>query len=516
MRILAKEEAKFIDQWAVEKGGLPLAVLMENAGRGVAEAIVEAFEEIESPLEIVIVAGKGNNGADGLVAARQLEEWGHEVRIVIPNDDSHASELFDQQMAAIDALEIPVLTIEDGDVFEAADVIVDGLVGTGLTGELRDSIQEILDRIEAHVETYPDTLLVAIDVPSGMNSNTGAVANGTMAMDITVTFGTPKIGMLLYPARSYCGNIAVKGLGFSWEMALLDDENKNYPTELITPDLVAALLPEREETAHKGTNGHTLIIGGSDGMIGAPLLAAEAAVHAGAGKITAVVPSDCLKMLQSKIMPEVLTGSFGSLLHLRMHASEKEAVAIGPGFGRSEESMTLAKTFITTTDAPLVIDADALWAIGNMDTIGDEFAKRDFPAILTPHPGEFARLTGLSVEEIEANRVEIARQFALKYKVVLVLKGAPTVVASPEGLVAVNYSGNEGMGTGGMGDTLTGIIAGLLGQGLEELEAAMAGVYLHGAAADALYEDRNFGYTPSEVSRQLPYTITELLDFDVE
>ena len=153
---------------------------MENGRSWCGGSIVGAFEEIESPLEIVIVAGKGNNGADGLVAARQLEEWGHEVRIVIPNDDSHASELFDQQMAAIDALEIPVLTIEDGDVFEAADVIVDGLVGTGLTGELRDSIQEILDRIEAHVETYPDTLLVAIDVPSGMNSNTGAVANGTM------------------------------------------------------------------------------------------------------------------------------------------------------------------------------------------------------------------------------------------------------------------------------------------------------------------------------------------------
>ena len=178
--------------------------------------------------------------------------------------------------------------------------------------------------------------------------------------------------------------------------------------------------------------------------------------------------------------------------------------------------MTLAKTFITTTEVPLVIDADGLWALGHMDTVGDEFAKRDFPAILTPHPGEFARLTGLSVEEIEADRVEIARQFAIKYKVVLVLKGAPTVVASPEGLAAVNYSGNEGMGTGGMGDTLTGIIASLLGQGLEELEAAMVGVYLHGAVADELYEERNFGYTPSEVSRQLPYTMTELLDMDVE
>lgn len=515
MRILAKDEAKFIDQWAVEKGGLPLAVLMENAGRGVAEAIVEAFEELDEPLEIVIVAGKGNNGADGLVAARHLEEWGHEVRIVIP-DEGEGSELFEEQMAAIEALEIPVLTIDDGDVFEAADVIVDGLLGTGLTGELCDSVMEILDRIDAHVETYPDTLMVAIDVPSGMNSNTGEVANGTVAMDITVTFGAPKIGMLLYPACAYCGKIAVKGLGFSWEMALLDDDNKQYPTELITPDLVTALLPEREETAHKGTNGHTLIIGGSDGMIGAPLLAAEAAVHAGAGKVTAVVPFDCLKMLQTKVMPEVLTGSFSSLLHLRMHAADKEAVAIGPGFGRSEESMTLAKTFITTTEVPLVIDADGLWALGHMDTVGDEFAKRDFPAILTPHPGEFARLTGLSVEEIEADRVEIARQFAIKYKVVLVLKGAPTVVASPEGLAAVNYSGNEGMGTGGMGDTLTGIIASLLGQGLEELEAAMVGVYLHCAAADELYEERNFGYTPSEVSRQLPYTMTELLDMDVE
>lgn len=515
MRILAKEEAKFIDQWAVEKGGLPLAVLMENAGRGVAEAIVDSYEE-EEPLEIVIVAGKGNNGADGLVAARHLEEWGHEVRIVIPDDDSEESPLFEQQMEAIEALEIPVLTLDDGDVFEAADVIVDGLVGTGLNGELRDSAMEILDRIEAHLETYPDTLMVAIDVPSGINSNTGDVANGTLAMDLTVTFGSPKIGMMLYPAHSYCGDIVIKGLGFSWEMALLDEDNEYFPTELITPDLVAALLPEREATAHKGTNGHTLIIGGSDGMIGAPLLAAEAAVHAGAGKVTAVVPTDCLKMLQSKIMPEVLTGSFGNLLHLRMHAADKSAVAIGPGFGRSEEGVNLAKTFMTSTEVPLVIDADALWTLGHIDILGHELAKRELPAILTPHPGEFARLTGLSVEEIEADRVEIARQFAIKYKVVLVLKGAPTVVASPDGLVAVNFTGNEGMGTGGMGDTLTGIIAGLLGQGMEELEAAMVGVYLHGAAADVLHEERSFGYTPSEVSRQVPYSMTELLDFDEE
>lgn len=512
MRILAKEEAQFIDQWAPTKGHLPLAVLMENAGRGVAEAIVTAFEEVEGPLEVVIVAGKGNNGADGLVAARQLEEWGHEVRIVLPNDNKAGSPLFQAQLATIEALEIPVLTLGDGDVFEAAHVIVDGLVGTGLSGELQEPILELLDRMEAHVDTYPDTLLVAIDVPSGVNANTGAVATGTLGVDMTVTFGAPKQGMCLYPGKSYCGEIIIKGLGFAWETALLDESNEYFPTELITADLVAALLPEREPTAHKGTNGHTLIIGGSDGMIGAPLLAAEAAIHTGAGKVTTVVPSNCLTMLQTKVMPEVMTGSFGNLLHLRMHSVDKEAVVIGPGLGRNEETTTLAKNFMTTTAVPLIIDADALWALGHMDIIGSEFSKRERPVIMTPHPGEFARLTGLTIETIEADRIEVARQFAIKYKVVLVLKGAPTVIASPDGLVAVNNSGNEGMGTGGMGDALTGIIASLLGQGLEEVEAAMAGVYLHGAAADVLYEERHQGFTPSEVSRQVPYVMTALME----
>lgn len=512
MRILAKEEAQFIDQWAPTKGHLPLAVLMENAGRGVAEAIVTAFEEVEGPLEVVIVAGKGNNGADGLVAARQLEEWGHEVRIVVPNDNKAGSPLFQAQLATIEALEIPVLTLGDGDVFEAAHVIVDGLVGTGLSGELQEPILELLDRMEAHVDTYPDTLLVAIDVPSGVNANTGAVATGTLGVDMTVTFGAPKQGMCLYPGKSYCGEIIIKGLGFAWETALLDESNEYFPTELITADLVAALLPEREPTAHKGTNGHTLIIGGSDGMIGAPLLAAESAIHTGAGKVTTVVPSNCLTMLQTKVMPEVMTGSFGNLLHLRMHSVDKEAVVIGPGLGRNEETTTLAKNFMTTTAVPLIIDADALWALGHMDIIGSEFSKRERPVIMTPHPGEFARLTGLTIETIEADRIEVARQFAIKYQVVLVLKGAPTVIASPDGLVAVNNSGNEGMGTGGMGDALTGIIASLLGQGLEEVEAAMAGVYLHGAAADVLYEERHQGFTPSEVSRQVPYVMTALME----
>ncbi|WP_295235696.1 NAD(P)H-hydrate dehydratase [Veillonella sp.] len=514
MRILAKEEANFIDQWAPTKGHLPLAVLMENAGRGVAEAIVTAFEEKEGPLEVVIVAGKGNNGADGLVAARQLEEWGHEVRIVLPNNHKEGSALFQAQLATVEALEIPVLTLADGDVFEAADVIVDGLVGTGLQGDLQGPILELLDRMDAHVDTYPDTLLVAIDVPSGLNANTGAVATGALGMDITVTFGAPKQGMCLYPGKSYCGEIIVKGLGFAWETALLDESNDHFPTELITADLVAALLPEREPTAHKGSNGHTLIIGGSDGMIGAPLLAAEAAIYTGAGKVTTVVPSNCLTMLQSKVMPEVMTGSFGNLLHLRMHSADKEAVAMGPGLGRNEETTTLAKNFMTTTEVPLVIDADALWALGHMDIVGMEFSKRERPVIMTPHPGEFARLTGLTVDAIEANRIEVARQFAIKYQVVLVLKGAPTVVASPDGLVAVNSSGNEGMGTGGMGDALTGVIASLLGQGLEEVEAAMVGVFLHGAAADELYESRQRGFTSSEVAREVPYVMTQLLELE--
>lgn len=519
MRIITNQEAHWIDAWAETKGRIPTAILMENAGSAVAqvidESLKERFKEEASTKEVVILSGFGNNGADGLVAARHLDEMGYEVRIITLAPTGHTSDLFEKQAAIIEGLDIPMMSIEEGvDSLEGAAVIVDALIGTSLNGELRESMLDVLDAVEAYLDVYEDTIVIAVDMPSGVNGNDGSVSNGTLGVDKTVTFGAAKQGMYLYPAHEYCGEIIVKGLGFNWEMALMDEGNHNFPTELINAPLAASLVPEREVTAHKGTNGHVLIIGGAAGMIGAPVLAAEGAFRTGAGKVSAVVPTDCLEAMQAKVWPEILTGSFSNIIHLRMHNEGKDAVVIGPGLGRNEEISTLAKNFISTTEQPLVIDADGLWALGNILTVDDMLKAKSVPPILTPHPGEFSRLSGKSVADIEADRIGIARDFAISHNVILVLKGAPTVIAGPDGFVAVNSSGNEGMGSGGMGDTLSGIIGALLAQGLESLEAAILGVYIHGAGADSLQEKRPWGFTATEVAEQVPYELMKLLDLE--
>lgn len=519
MRIITNQEAHWIDSWAETKGLLPTAILMENAGAAVAqvvsEKLKERFKEKHLSKEIVILAGFGNNGADGLVAARHLDEMGYEVRIITPAPGGHTSDLFEKQAAIIERLDIPMMSIEEGvDSLEGAAVIVDALIGTSLSGDLRESMLTVLDAVEAYLEVYEDTLVVAVDLPSGVNGNDGTVSNGTLGVDLTVTFGAAKQGMYLYPAREYCGHIIVKGLGFNWELALLDEDNQVFPSELVNASIAASLVPEREATAHKGTNGHVLIIGGAAGMIGAPVLASEGAFRSGAGKVSTVVPSDCLEALQAKIRPEILTGSFSNLIHLRMHNEGKDAVVIGPGLGRNEEISTLAKNFMTHTELPMVVDADGLWALGNVVTMDEILKAKPIPTILTPHPGEFSRLSGKSVKDIEADRIGIARDFAIAHNVILVLKGAPTVVASPDGFVAVNESGNEGMGSGGMGDTLSGIIGAFLAQGLEALEAAMLGVYVHGAGADSLQEARPWGFTATEVAEQVPYELMKLINLE--
>ena len=231
----------------------------------------------------------------------------------------------------------------------------------------------------------------------------------------------------------------------------------------------------------------------------------------GAGKTTLAVPHACLDVITNRVDTAVMTGSFGNLLQLRMHASEKDAVAVGPGLGRNEEAATLARNFITTTDRPLVVDADGLWILGHIDRLEGALTNRERPAILTPHPGEFARLSGIAPDVMEQDRIGTARAFAMKYKVVLVLKGAPTVIAAPNGDVAVDTAGNPGMAIGGMGDVLTGIVTSLLGQGATEWEAACAGVYLHSAAADVLAKTKPQGFAPDDVADAVPGVIGALL-----
>lgn len=358
--------------------------------------------------------------------------------------------------------------------------------------------------------------LWAIDVPAGLDATTGHVAEGTLTYDYTVTFGAIKQGLLLYPGKAIGGTSVVAPLGAPWQQVL----GERVRTITIDSDLAEKIINYRTPMAHKGVNGNTLIIGGSNDMIGAPILAAEAAVHSGAGKVTLAVPKIIKQIVQSRVIPEVMVNSTETNKEL---FDCRQVVAMGPGLGRTREICDLVDHILDAYEGALVLDADALYALGhvgcvNKDALRDgdiEFAyivERELPyCVMTPHLGEFSRLIDLPIKWIERHYITLAREFAKAHQVILVLKGIPSIVALPDGTVYVNTIGNAGMGTGGMGDVLTGVIAGFISQGYSLQDSAILGVYVHSRSADILNETKSWGYTPSDVSASLGFVVSELL-----
>ena len=337
-----------------------------------------------------------------------------------------------------------------------------------------------------------------------------------MSYDFSVTFGAIKQGLLLYPGKAIGGTVIVAPLGAPWQQVLVNRDS----TITIDSDLAETLINYRVPMAHKGVNGNTLIIGGSSDMVGAPMLSAEAAVHSGAGKVTLCVPEIIKRAVQGRIIPEVMVTSINenhSIYECR------QVVAIGPGLGRTIDIPDLVNHVIDCYEGALVIDADALYALGHVGSV-DKDALRDGKVesiykmerqipycVMTPHLGEFSRLIDLPIKWIERHYITLARAFAKAHQVVLVLKGIPSVVALPDGTVYVNTIGNAGMGTGGMGDVLTGVIAGFISQGYSLQDSAILGVYVHSRSADILSDTKTWGYTPSDVSLSVGCVISELL-----
>lgn len=506
MRIITKEEAQFMDQEIPKRFGIPLLLLMENAGRDVADEISHFLREEEKKGPVLFLCGVGNNGADGLVAARHLQERGFRSLIYIQGDLDKASFLFVQQFEIIKAMGIEIITSFEDISWHTISLIVEGLMGTGFKGEMRPSMQKLLAALQTIRQEKDVVPLWAIDIPAGIEANTGKVAHGTLSYDRVITFGASKVGMHLYPGKEYCGQVIIRPLGAPWQVVL---EKKGIYS--LDRTLAKTLLPKRSPNAHKGTNGFALLIGGSKGMIGAPIMASEACFHVGAGKIQLSVPKECADTVAIKVMPEIMIQGFTSNEQLLNFSEGKRAIAIGPGMGRSEVTQVLIQDFIKDSKGPLVVDADGLYALGKMNSAWiRNFHKKETLPIFTPHLGEFSRLTGKSISEIQEHYIEIAKEFAQTYQVVLVLKGIPSLVALPDGNVFINMLGNSGMGTGGMGDTLTGVITGLLAQGLSSKEAALLGVYLHSASADSLHEKMAWGYTPSQVGQGIAYELTNL------
>ena len=521
MQILTTEDARYIDQEVPKQLGVSLEILMENAGRGIVDALWGQYDlfSLDNARSInsfvLFICGTGNNGADGLVAARHLLEQGVPVQIVLVGDTSKCSDLFAVQLERCEAMGCIIDMYDEFNDWSNVAIAVEGIMGTGLTGRLRDLTIDVLHDIDTMRSQYNFDLW-AIDVPAGLDASSGQISEGTLSYDYTVTFGAIKQGLLLYPGKAIGGTAIVAPLGAPWQHVLVDRDS----TITIDSDLAETLINYRVPMAHKGVNGNTLIVGGSSDMVGAPMLAAEAAVHSGAGKVTLGVPDTIKHVVQGRIIPEVMVTSIDENKFLY---DGRQVVAIGPGLGRTTDIPDVVNQAIDSYEGALVIDADALYALGHVGSV-DKDALRDghiesvykvqknLPyCVMTPHLGEFSRLIDLPIKWIERHYITLARAFAKAHQVVLVLKGIPSVVALPDGTVYVNTIGNAGMGTGGMGDVLTGIIAGFISQGYSLQDGAILGVYVHSRSADILSDTKTWGYTPSDVSTSIGCVISELL-----
>lgn len=509
MKIASAEQMREIDYAAIHDYGIPGVVLMENAGVEVAKQLETVFVNLQGK-NICIFAGKGNNGGDGFVAARHLANQGAYVKVLLFADKDDIKGEAQTNLDIIELMDIEVLfvkTVRDWDkvklVAGLADCIIDALLGTGFKGELSPGILQAINIINSL-----DKLIVAVDIPSGIYADTGQSAEAAVKADYTITFGLPKPGLMFYPGASCAGVLSVADIGIPANLL----NNTGIQQNIITTSLVQKILPCRQPAVHKGDTGKVLIIAGSAGLTGAAVLTSLGALRAGAGLITlgiaaSLQPVLAVKMTEvmTKALPEV-TGALGTeavkpIIELTAKA---DVLAIGPGLGLLEMTGEMVREVIKQVNAPLVIDADALNAL--IDNTGI-LAGLNVPAVLTPHPGEMARLTGLNIEEVNKDRIKAARDAAKLWCSTVVLKGARTVVAFPDGEVYINTTGNAGMATGGMGDVLTGIIAAIIAQGASSKAAAIAGVYLHGLAGDVLAQSGQIGLAAGDVAQAIPAAI---------
>jgi len=480
MKVVTAEQMRRIDRITIEERGVPGSQLMERAGTAVAEQVVERFE----PDSVAVVAGKGNNAGDGFVVARLLARQQIPATVFLL---ANPEEFRGDARAMYEAIppEVEQVRVENIEPLREAlpvyDAIVDAILGTGIQGPVRGLFGEAIEAINA-----AQLPVVSVDIPSGLASDGGPIEGPVVRAAHTVTMGLPKLGMVVHPGVEYTGTVTVAALDFPDD--LLNDPSIRL--NLLTERMIAGLLPPRPLNGHKGTFGSVLIVGGSQGMTGAPVLAARAAMRSGVGLVFCAVAETLQPQVAARLVESLtiaLPSSDGrsldpnSLPRLVEEAKRMDVIALGPGVGLAEGTQQFVLQAVAEIALPMVIDADALNAlVGHLDLL----RSRRAPTILTPHPGEMARLTGLTTAQVQSDRIGVARKVAADYGVIAVLKGAQTIVAVPDGEAYINPTGNTGLAKGGSGDVLTGLIAGLLAQRIEALSAALCGVFLHGLAAD--------------------------------
>jgi ADP-dependent NAD(P)H-hydrate dehydratase / NAD(P)H-hydrate epimerase len=465
----------------MEEYGIPGIVLMENAGL----RVVEAARASGPHKKIVILVGPGNNGGDGLVAARHLRgEADVSVWLAADADSCRGDAL--TNLTILTRLGHPLCLLkQDSDlsVLEAelkgADLVIDALLGTGTTREVSGVLAAAIRAVN-----LADKHVLSVDIPSGICADSGRVLGEAVRATRTVTFGLPKRGLLLFPGASYAGCLETVDIGLPPQLLSVPG------LALLTEPTVRGLLPRRPPDGHKGTFGTVLLVGGSPGMTGAAVLAARAALRGGAGLVTAACPLSVQPVVAAMMaeattlpLPENRRGYLQaeSLYPLRKKWQSCAAVAVGPGLSTDADIMPVLAGIMRECPLPLVLDADALTLLARQPELAD---IREAGTVLTPHPGEAARLLGSTSTKVQEDRLGAVQALALRYRSVVVLKGAHTLVADTGGAIVLNTTGNSGMATGGSGDVLTGLIASLLAQGLGPFDAARAAVYLHGVAGD--------------------------------
>ncbi|MGV8073715.1 MAG: NAD(P)H-hydrate dehydratase [Syntrophobacteraceae bacterium] len=514
MLLVTSTEMANLDRSAINEIGIPGIVLMENAARGAASFFMDVLPDLLKR-RITVVAGSGNNGGDGFAMARIYRGNGASVRVVCLRPPERLQGDALTNFRILKKVDVPVMVWDEAQDFDTqwawireSDVIIDAVLGTGLSSEVQGLYRTIVDSLNTL-----NVPILAVDVPSGLDATSGKPLGTAVRADATATFGFIKIGQVIDPGVDYVGRLGLVDIGIPPAV----EESSGIKRWWLDENFASAWLKPRPLSVHKGTAGHVTVLSGSKGKTGAATLICLGAARVGAGLVTLFIPTSLNTIVEAKLTEAMTypiaetndqTPSNAALPEILSFLEGKQALAMGPGISLNPETRSLVRSLLVQAPCPMVLDADALTAISDEP---DLLKRTSSPIVLTPHPGEMARLIHGSTQEVQENRIDIALAFSQMHGVTLVLKGNRTIVAAPDGRLAINSSGNPAMASGGMGDTLTGMIAGFLGQGFEPFEAACLGTYVHGAAADRRIKGvASRGLLASDMLDEIPHVIGHL------
>ncbi len=515
MKVVTAEQMREMDRRSIEDYDIPGIVLMENAGICVVNALQEKFPRLAG-WEVLVVCGKGNNGGDGFVVAKHLDRLGVDVKTVLLSD---ADQLKGDAAANCRMALKAGLTIEQitgggqikrlEEMLDHCHLVVDAILGTGIAAGVEGFFRDVMRMINNSGKP-----VVAVDIPSGLSSDSGEIPGEHVRAQLTVTFGRPKLGQLLYPAARHVGELVVADIGIPGEVM----EDEGIKVNLLNEELLSGYIAEREPDSHKGTYGHLLVVAGSTGKTGAGILAAIGALRSGAGLVTLAIPERFNTSMETALtevmtlpLPETDQGTISAEAApvIKKSLKDKDALVIGPGLTTHPSTRDFQLKVLEECSIPAVVDADGC---NNLTDRLEVLKKCRGPLSLTPHPGEMSRMTGYPVAEIQRDRIKAARDFAAANSVHLALKGAHTLVCDPEGNIFINSTGNPSMATAGMGDVLSGIMGSFLAQGLSPCNALNLGVYLHGRCGDIAVERRGrAGILAGDLLDLIPEALEELL-----